>query len=520
MSSNNTRIARNTVSLFFRMLITVLVSLYTSRVVLSVLGVEDYGLYALVGGVVTFFSFISGTMSSSTQRFLNFGKGKEDLDQVKRVFGTSVFVHALIAIGLLALVEGIGLWFLNYKLNIEPERLEAANWVFHVSVLSFVLTIANVPYRSVILANERMSVFAVISIVEVLLKLLVIFVIQWVSGDKLIWYAIMLLVSTVVVNLIYRFYSKSQFQECKGGLKWDSDIAKKLFGFSVWTLISGFSIVLRNQGASVLLNIFFGTVINAAQGIANQINAIIVGFTANFTLSVNPQIVKDYAAGRLDEMRKLVMFSSRIAFVLLLIIALPVVIEADIILSTWLKEVPDYAVFFVRLILIQALVESFASVHGTAQGATGKVKQYHVVLSAVGLLNLPIAYLVLKAGAAPYSVLFISIALSAVISVLRLFFLRKSIELSLRQYAKQVIWRCFLVLAIAVPVPLFLRYQLENTVINAIIICIVSVIMVILTTVVFGVSAKERSSLINKIQKKLPIKFSNDKKTNSKIPAQ
>jgi len=503
--SNKKQIAKNTLSLFSRMLVTMVVSLYTSRVILDALGASDYGLYSVVGGVVVLFSFVSTSMATSTQRFLNFEKGKGDVQRLKRVFGTSIFVHYILAIGLVIIIELAGLWMLNNKLNINPDRLLAANWIFHLSVISFGFTIVNVPYKSAIIANEKMSVFALIGIIEVILKLIIAISISFTKGDKLIWYGALILGATLVINSAYTIYSKRNFPECRTGVVRDKEFLGAILGFSSWNLMSSLSIVLRNQGVSILFNIFFGTIVNAAQGIANQVSNIITGFTATFTQAINPQIVKDYAAGRLESMRSMVMFGSRVSFMLLFLIAFPIFIEADFILSTWLKTVPEYTIIFTRLVLIQVLVESFASVHSTAQGATGDVKVYHFVLSCLGMLNLPISYFILKAGVLPYYVFIILISISAIISVLRLVFLRKSIGLSLKQYLADVGLRCFMVFIVAVPIPVFLKFNLENTLVNAFLVSSVSVVLIILCSFFLGLTHSERSKIVIQVKDKLNI---------------
>lgn len=504
--SNSRRITKNMMSLFFRMFVTVIVSLYTSRVVLDVLGISDYGLYSVVGGVVALFSFMSASMASSTQRFLNFEKGKGDSLRVEKLFGTSRYVHILLAVVLLIFVEVIGLWILNYKLSIPIERVDAANWIFHLSTASLAISIMNVPYRAAIIANEKMEVFAVLSILEALLKLIIAFSISLFPGDKMIWYGVLILGSTLIVNISYTFYSRRKFPECRGSIERDALFLKSIMTFSSWTLMSGLSVVLRNQGVSILLNIFFGTIVNAAQGIAIQISTIITGFAANFTQAVNPQIVKDYAAGKLEQMHAIVMFSSRISFILLFLVAFPVFVEADFLLKIWLREVPEYTILFTRLILIQVLVESFASVHSTAQGATGKVKLYHFVLSLVGMINLPASYLLLKNGVAPYAVLIVAIIVSAVISIIRLFFLRRSIRLSLKRYLFDVGFRCFGVFTITAPLPLILKINLSNTMWNAIAICALSVALIIVSSFFVGMKTEERNSVVLKIKAKLNLR--------------
>lgn len=503
MRSSNKKIALNTLALYFRMIVIMIVSLYSSRVVLDALGVSDYGLYAVVGGVVALFTFISNSMASTTQRFLNFEKGKNTAGTLSVLFGTSRYVHILIACGMFLLIESIGLWILNRTLNISPERMFAANWVFHLSTLALLFTIINVPYRAVIIANEKMEVFALLGIIEVVLKLGIAWAITFTPGDKLIWYGALILVSTFLVNFSYVMYAKKEFAECRGPLVRDKRYLGNMFSFSSWSLLSGVSIVLRNQGINILLNLFYGTIMNAAYGIANQVSVIVTGFVSNFTQAVNPQIVKDYASNRIDLMHNTVIFSSKASFLLLFLFAFPLFIEADYILTLWLHEVPQFTVIFTRLVLLQVLVESFAAVHGTAQGATGKVRLYHIVLSTVGMMNLPISYFTLLAGAQPYIVFVVSIVISSIISILRLLFLRRSIHLPLKRYFSSVVVPCFGVLAVTIPVTVLLKTQLPDTDTSVLVTICVCVLLILIATFYLGMKTTERDTVILKIKSKL-----------------
>lgn len=503
MTSKNARIAKNSLSLYIRMLITMGVSLYTARVVLQTLGVSDYGLNTVVGGVVTMFSFLSGTMSSATQRFLNFEQGTNNESSLQKVFSTSLYIHYLIAIVVFVLAETAGLWFLNTKLNIPEGREVAANWVYQFSILSFVMTIINVPYNAAIIANERMTAFAYISVVDVVLKLLIVYLLQLFFIDKLILYGFLTFCVTFVVRTTVKYYSRKHFAECRVGVAKDDTYFKKMLGFSGWTMLSSVSIVLRNQGIAVVLNMFFGTIVNAAQGISNQINTVVTTFARNFTQAVNPQIVKQYAAGDLKGMKKLLVTSTKMSFFLILLISLPIFIEAPYLLKLWLGEVPEHAVIFVRLVMVKALIESYANPVATAQSATGKVKNYHLSLSIIGLLNLPISYWMLANGFEPESTVEVAIYLSAIISIVRVMFLRKSIGFKFSDFFMGVLVPSAIVIVLAVPLPGYLYFNLEHNTINFVIKVLCTIITVLLAIYLVGLSKQERTFLNTIFTKKI-----------------
>lgn len=498
MDSDNKRIAKNTLALYFRMILTLGVALYTSRIILDALGINDFGLYGVVGGVVTLMGLFNVAMSASTQRFLNFQKGKRDAERLKRVFGTSLFIHALLAAGILLIAQTIGLWLLNTQLTIEASRLGAANWAYQFSILSFLVTSLCTPFIAAIIANERMSAFAYISIVDVLLKLAAAFVVQYFGADKLKLYSALILAVSLAVQLVYVLYCRRAFGECRTGPIKDKALFGQMLSFSGWTVTSHLSVILRTQGVNVLLNIFFGTVVNAAQGIAMQMSNAINGLSSSFTQAMNPQIVKSYAAGDLDRMRALVMNGCRFSFFLVLLFSLPVLVETEALLELWLREVPDYTVVFVRLLLVQVLIESFASIMGTAQGATGRVKVYHLTVSSLGLMNLPLSYALLRSGFEPYSVFCVALVLSLAIGLGRLIFLRKSIGLSVRGFAGGVLSRCLLVGLLSPLVPLYLQRLVPSTLPGSLAVCLACWLSVLAAVVTVGIRREERGYLLAK----------------------
>ena len=319
LNNNNKRIAKNTLMLYCRMILTMLVSLYTSRVVLNTLGVEDYGTYNVVGGAVMMFGFFNGAMASATQRFLTFDIGRKDHVQLRKTFNATQLIHIGIALLVFILAETIGLWFVNNKLNLPEGRMEAARWVYHFSLFSFIVTVIQVPYNALIIARERMNVFAYISILDVSLKLLIVFMLTWISFDKLKLYGILIFVVSFIVAAIYRMYTRTHFEETKFLIVKDKSLYKTLISYSVWSLFGAVSLAVKAQGVSIILNIFFGTVINAAQGVANQVSGTVASFVSNFQMASNPQIIKSYAADDKGYMANLVIRTSKFSFFLLFI---------------------------------------------------------------------------------------------------------------------------------------------------------------------------------------------------------
>lgn len=415
-----------------------LVSLYTSRVVLNVLGVEDYGAYNIVGGVVAMFSFFNSAMSAATQRFLSYEIGRDDQDQLRRTFNVGIIVHIAIALGIGLLAETVGLWFVKNHLNIPLARMEAALWVYHFSILSFMISVIQVPYNALIIAHERMNIYAYLSILEVFLKLLIVFILTWIDFDKLKLYGILVLFVTLLIALIYQLYVRVKFSFIKIELIRDKELYKKMLSFSGWSMLGNGALVGSNQGISIILNIFHGVVINAAMGIANQVNAAVYGFISNFQLAFNPQIVKTYAANNLNDHRNLLLKSSKYSFLLLLLLVIPIFLQTEYILKVWLKVVPDYAVVFTKIILVNSLIDALAGPFWMSINASGYIKRYQIVISIILLSNLPLAYFFLANGFSPIVVLVIKAIINVVVLFFRMFYIQKHIQLKLQEILQRI----------------------------------------------------------------------------------
>jgi len=470
-----------------------LVSLYTSRVVLNTLGIENYGIYNVVGGMVTLFGFFNGAMSSATQRFLSIDLGRNDNIQLRKTFNATQIIHLGISLIILILAETIGLWFLNNYLNLPEGRMDAARWVYHFSVFSFMITILQVPYNALIIAHERMSIYAHFSILDVLLKLLSVFMLTWVLFDKLKLYAILIFFVSLIMAAVYRMYSIINFTETKFLITRDKSMYKTLIGFSGWNLFGGVAGVAKVQGVSILLNIFFGTVINAALGIATQIFAMVNLFVNNFQMASNPQIIKSYAAEDKKYMVNLIIRTSKFSFYLLFIITLPVILEIDYILKIWLKLVPYYTSSFTILILINAVIDTISGPLMTALQATGKIKVYQSVVGILLVLILPMSYLLFSLGFPPQSTFNVSIAIAIIAFIIRLLLTKKQLpEFSVKQFLHEVLLINVPVILISIAIPSLIIWVVQPGLFRLIFVTIASLNISIVIIYLIGLKNNEK----------------------------
>ena len=488
----NKRIAKNTFLLYVRMLFTMAVSLYTSRVVLNVLGVEDYGLYNVVGGFVAMFSFFNGAMAAATQRYLNFELGRGDASRLHQVFCTSVNIHAIISFLVLLLSETIGLWFVYTYLNIPVDRFSAALWVYQASVLSSVVMVMSIPYNAAIIAHERMGAFAYISVLEVVLKLLIVYLLVIYDIDKLKLYAVLMLLVQVLICLIYGRYGYKHFTETRYRAVWDSRLFKEMTGFAGWSLFGNIAAVAFTQGLNVLLNMFFGPAVNAARGIAVQVQNAIKGFCVNFQTALNPQITKSYAAGDMDYMYGLVFTSSKFSYYLLLLLSMPVILETQVVLQWWLGIVPEHTVAFVRLILVISMVDSLANPLIQAASATGRIRKYQSVVGTMLIMILPISYVALKLNSSPEGVFVVQLIVFCVALFARLWMLRSLIGLSLRAYCRKAVLPMASVTVASAVVPLTVYLLMQPSLLRFLLVCAVSLVSVVVTVYCLGLASNER----------------------------
>lgn len=505
-SANNKRIAKNTLLLYFRMLFMMAVSFYTSRVVLNALGVEDFGIYNVVGGVVAMFSMLSGSLSAAISRFITFELGKGDQEGVKRIFSASVTIQLLISLAIVILVEMIGVWFLNEKMSIAGNRLFAANWVLQLSVITFVINLISVPYNAVIIAHEKMSAFAYISILEALGKLAVAFLIVISPFDKLISYAILMCAISIAIRLVYGFYCKKNFDECTYHFQWDKGLLGQMFKFAGWNFFGAGSQLLMTQGVNILMNLFFGVAINAARGVANQVDNAILQFVNNFTTAVNPQITKSYAANDLTYMHKLVCVGSKYSFFLTWLFALPLLLEADMVLHIWLKTVPEYAAVFLRLTLLISLVSVVSNTLVTSMLATGDIKRYQIIVGCLGMCVFPLAYVAFWLGLPVESAYFIHLIIFIVQLICRLFLLRGMVKLKIKYFWDNTLLKNLQVVFLSSILPLSVFFLMSDSFLRFVIIVIVSILSNLTVMYIAGMSKNERG-VVNSYIIKLKNKF-------------
>ena len=481
------RIAKNTILLYFRQILIMAVSLYTVRVVLNVLGAEDYGIYNVVAGVVTMFGFL----------------GKKDFEHLKVTFSVTMQIYLLLSVIILLLAETIGLWFVNNKLVIPSERLTAANFIYQTAIISFLLTLLATPYMACIIAHENMNVYAYVSIVEASLKLIIVLILKRILNDKLIIYGILLAIVALINTSLYRIYCLVKYKECKLKIILDKELFKELFGYSGWNLFGASIGVVKNQIMNILLNIFFGPITNAARGIAAQVSNAVVSFGQNFSTAMRPQLIKSYANNDYENSLKFVYLGCKLTFFLMYILILPLAIEMDTVLTIWLKNPPAEAVLFTRLVLMDCLIDCISYQIMTLAQATGKIKLYQGVVGGTLLLNLPIAYIALKFGAPSYSVLLISIIITIVAAIVRLFIVRRLTVFSISTFLKKTIIPCLLVFIFSSILPLFLFYTMKSSYLRLFVIILSSVVSVLIFIFLVGLEKQEKKEFIVFLRGKL-----------------
>lgn len=507
-NTNNKIIAKNTIFLYFRMLFTMLVSLYTSRVILIILGVEDYGIYQAVGGIVSFFSFINGALSTGSSRFFTFGLGTGDHAQLSRIFSTALTIHILLALLIVIVAETVGLWFLNHKLIIDPDRMNAAVFVFHLSVLTSVVTLTQVPYNASIIAHEKMSIYAYMSIIEVSLKLAILYLLNFGNIDKLKLYATLLCIVQISLMLFYRFYCVKHFKETKYRFVFDRSIFKSIAGFSGWSLFANTSIALNNQGILILLNMFFSPAIVTARAISIQVNMAANQFVNNFRIAVNPQIVKKYAAGSHEGSKQLLLSSTKYSYYLMLILSLPIFLLAKPLLNLWLTEVPEYTAIFLQLIIMQSLFQVIDTSLYTALYAKGQLRENALISPTLGFLMFPIIYLLFKAEYSPVALSWAGLICYAILGlIIKPILLVKIADYQWADILKVFI-PCFWVTLVSLPVPLIGSYFLNTDTISGFMTLVIITLTSVSISVYFiGIDKENRKKLINAIIiKKLRLK--------------
>lgn len=506
--SSNKRIAQNTIFLYFRMMFTMVVSLFTSRIILQKLGVDDYGIYQAVGGIVGFLSFVNGALATGSSRFLTFALGENNIEKLKRTFTTTLNVHIILAFFVVVIAETIGLWFLYNKMVIAPERFSAATYVYHLSILTAVFTLTQVPYNASIIAHERMSIYAYMSIVEVSAKLCICYLLSLGNFDKLKFYATLLLIVQVGLMIFYRIYCKRNFEEAHYSLTFDKKIFKEIAAFSGWSMFASTSTALNSQGVLLLLNIFFTPAVVTARAISLQVNMAATQFVNNFRTAVNPQIVKRLAAGDIQGSHKLLLTSTKYSYYLMLCLCLPICLLSYPLLHLWLGLVPEYATIFLQLIIIQSLFQVFDTSFYTALYAMGRLKENALISPTFSLIRFPIVYLLFKFGFSPVALSWASLITYMILGLI----VKPILLIKIAGYTLSDIYDvfrpCLLVTLVSVPIPMYIAITLDCVQFTNFILCIiVSVSITLVAVYMLGINRQERTKIVSYAFKKLKNKW-------------
>jgi len=500
--SNNKRIAKNTIFLYFRTFIVMLVSLYTSRAVLAALGETDFGIYNIVGGVVVLFAFMNSAMSAATQRYLNYELGRNDIEEVKRIFSMSINVHAGISAIVFILGESIGLWFVLTQLNIPQDRFDAAVWVYHLSLIGCCIHILRIPYNACIIAYERMSFYAFVSVVEAVLKLAIVFLLLVETFDKLVEYALLMLLVIIVVNIVYYIYCRRKFLVSRYHWFWDKSLFLKLLSFSGWSMFGSVATTAAGQGSSILLNIFHGVLLNAAMGLSHQVHSAVASFISSFQTAFSPQIVKTYAAKQHSEFTSLVCRSSRLSYCLVFLVSLPLMVCITPILHVWLTIVPEYTAEFVILTVTNCMIDALSGPLWVSVQATGNIRKYQIIMSCLFLSNLPLMYLCLLMGLSPVIVVGVRTVIYIVIHFVRIGYLQKIMEFPTSDYLKDVMLRVTIMTMSALPASISLQKYtcgLEQTIVVFLLLLFQNLLLVWL----IGIKKNERKTILQSVIQKL-----------------
>ena len=489
--------------MYLRMLVTMLVGLYTSRLVLKTLGVADYGIYNVVGGFVLMFSLLTTSLSSSISRFLTFELGKKDIHNTQVVFSTSMSIQLSLCILILIIAETVGLWFLHEKMVIPPERMNAANWVFQFSILAFCMGLISVPYTAAIVAHEKMTAFAYFGIIEVIIKLGIVVLVSISSLDHLIFYAFLIAMLGICMQISYIVYCKRNFAECHYIFVLDKSLYRRMASFAGWTFLGNASYILMTHGMNILSNIFFGVLINAARSVAAIVDNVFSQFVNSFTISLNPAITKSYASGENDDFQKLMLSGSKYCFFLLYALMFPLILKTDFVLSIWLDTVPAYSIPFVRMTLINLLFVVTSTPLITGLLAKGQLREYQIALGSFSLLALPITYVIFKLYPDPrlaYVVVFFILLFQFIV---RFYFIKKLLAIKIMVLTKRIVWPIIKLVAVSLPIGwLFYMYG-GNGVSGSIISMMVSEVIVLTAVYFVGLSSNERSLAVNLIRSRL-----------------
>ncbi|MBP5769836.1 MAG: oligosaccharide flippase family protein [Bacteroidaceae bacterium] len=501
---NTKLMAKNSAYLYVQMAVRMIIGLYTVRVILHALGAEDYGIYNVVAGFVTMFTFVTSTLVSASQRFFAYALGRGEHELLNRYFNVSLLCYIILSIILFVVIEAFGWWFVNYKMVIPPERLYAANWVLQISIVAFIIRILAVPSSAMLVANEKMIVYAFVHVLDAFLLLGIAFLLQVVTSDRLIVYAWCMLGISLVSSIIFIGMCRSSYNEASRiRLRWDVGLLKELLSYCGWYMFGTMATVVREQGLNILLNVFFNPIVNAARAIAYQINNAINQFVNSFYQAVRPQITKLTAAEENEKMLSLVSSSSVISFLLMCLVSIPMLVEMPFVLSVWLHDYPEYTVIFARLVIITAMIDTLGMPLTTAVCSLGRIRNYQVITGSILILNLPVSYVLLRLCATPYIVFYVSIVLSCVTQVVRVLFMKKMFRMSILRYTREVIFRTFLISIVSFTATYFLSQAVANDFWSHLIVIMLSILFIVLLSFYGGFTRVQREAMVAMARKKL-----------------
>lgn len=503
IAERDRRIAKNTMALYARMFFSLLVSLYTSRVVLQALGFNDYGLYNVVGGFVSMLGFLNGLLTLGTMRFLTFQIGRNDQKRLEDVFAVSFTIHVLLAILVLILGETVGLWFVENKLNIVPGRLPVAVFVYHLSLLAAIIGIMQTPFNASLIAHEKMGIYAYIGIFDVIMKLVIVLLLLIVNVDKLKMYAIFYFLVSLATTAFYFFYCHHSFKECRLSLRLEGKLCGEMFGYMGWNSLGAVSCTLNGQGITVLLNVFFGTVVNAARGLAYSVSNIVYQFVYNFQTAMKPQIIKDYASGDLSDMHKLIINSAKYSSYLMYVIGLPLFIEIDTVLHLWLVHVPPYTSIFARFTLIQLMIQAIDIPIGTGIHAVGKMKLPNLATTIIYIMILPMSYFAIKLGSSPTIVYLIILVVYPLVLLCDILILRYYTHFPIKLFIWEACLKTTFFVILSAIVPVAVSYFMEAGMLR--LLCVAMISFVISSSLIYykGIDCSTRRLVKNYVIRKL-----------------
>lgn len=498
---NTKLMAKNSAFMYIQMGIKMLISLYTVRVVLHALGAEDYGINNVVGGFVSMFTFITSTLVSASQRFFAYSIGRGEKEMLNKYFNTSLLCFLILGVLLFLLIEGVGYWFVNYKMVVPDNRLAAANWVLQFAIAAFIVRIMSVPFRAMVVSHEKMIIFALISVFDSFLLLGIAFLLQVVTLDKLKVYSVCMFSVAVITTLLYVLLCKISFREdSKIKIRWEGALIKEMLSYCGWYLFGTMAQVMRSQGINMVLNLYFGPVVNAARGIAYQMNNALNQFVNSFYNAVRPQITKLTASENIEKMTSLVYSSSLISFFLMSLIAIPLIIEMPFLLSLWLGNFPEYTIVFSRLVIVTALIDTLGYPLSTSVCSLGKIKWFQIITGTILVLNLPVTYFLLKVFPKPEIAFYISIVFASFALLARILFMKRLFGMAIIEYFKNVIWPALLVFALAFGVTYGLNYLLSGGLLIHFLTIVLSVLSTLLLSLFVGFDRQQRNALMKLMQ--------------------